>query len=336
MSLVSANPSSGYYTSGVGYGYDSKLGYGYSFPTGYGYSGPLTLTYQCTLTTSTSWSAGTYYVRADIDCGTHTYSSVITSFSVTQAGGGGGATPVPTIIPTTPPTVAPSPTPGPVVVDLTGRISPEGFVTQDITVISSDGNARLTIPAGTRASDAQGNPLDRLIVQPPVTPPQVIPGMSIVVVVDFGPSGATFSPPIGVTMRYDPSALPQGAVESELMLAYYDDVAGRWVVLSPTVVDTVGHTIGGNVSHFTQFAVLASVGVSPTPTIVPTISPTPTVSPTPPPTLTPTATPTPPPTPPVVEKEAKGFNWWVAIAPIIAVLVVGLLGYLVWRRREEY
>jgi hypothetical protein len=83
---------------------------------------------------------------------------------------------------------------------------------------------------------------------------------------DFGPSGTTFSSPINITLKYDPAALPAGADQSMLYIAWWDISAGQWVSL-PCIVDPVNHTVTAAVSHFTIYSVLAPVtatgGISP-------------------------------------------------------------------------
>lgn len=86
MTLVSATPSTGYYEYGYLYGNDTNEGQDYYFGYGYGYGysydgGTVTLVYRCTVDT-TGWDAGVYYARGDVDCGTHTFSSSISSFIV--------------------------------------------------------------------------------------------------------------------------------------------------------------------------------------------------------------------------------------------------------------
>ena len=86
MSFVSATPSPGY-GYGTLYGFDPivsqgfSFGYGYGY--GYGYGGSVTLTYRCTIDT-TGWAADQYYIKGEIDCGTHVYVSSASSFVVAQ------------------------------------------------------------------------------------------------------------------------------------------------------------------------------------------------------------------------------------------------------------
>ncbi|MBI2958298.1 MAG: hypothetical protein HYY32_05580, partial [Chloroflexi bacterium] len=121
MSFVSGTPSTGR-GYGYGYGYDSGegqgyyffrgygymgpgLGYGYGSGYGYGYGGGVTLVYRVTIDTSASWAVGTYYVKVEVDSGTHSFDAT-SSFAVTEPvfGGGGGGGIVTTTTPTTTPT----------------------------------------------------------------------------------------------------------------------------------------------------------------------------------------------------------------------------------------
>ncbi|NQT72508.1 MAG: hypothetical protein HQ553_07020 [Chloroflexi bacterium] len=243
--------------------------------------------------------------------------------------------------------------------DLEGNIDTEGVMTEDVTLTSDDGTATAEIPTGTTALDSEGNPLSEITVQPPATEAPVPPAANVIVMADFGPDGATFDPPITITMIFDPASLPEGVLPEDLVIAYYDAATGEWVELSDVVVDTENNTVSGTTSHFTQFAILAEAQVTPaptetpTPTVVPTptIEPTPTVTPeptvTPTPTVTPepTETPTTEPTPvesptptepsePEDDDDDDGINPWVIIGPVIAIVIIGLAVFIVMRRRQ--
>jgi hypothetical protein len=71
---------------------------------------------------------------------------------------------------------------------------------------------------------------------------------------DFGPDGATFELPITLTITYDPTLIPEGVAEENLVIAMWH--AGEWVNLASTV-DLVANTITAQVSHFTAFTALA-------------------------------------------------------------------------------
>jgi hypothetical protein len=135
--------------------------------------------------------------------------------------------------------------------------NPSGAVVYTTTATSSDGSIILTIEAGTIVKEADGHGLNHNIIvkaNPDIpAPPDDYNLLSIPY--DFTPDGLTFSPAITLTLSYDPAALPEGADETKLSIAYYDESAGAWVILDCTV-DTVNHTVTALITHFTTFAVI--------------------------------------------------------------------------------
>jgi len=233
-------------------------------------------------------------------------------------GGGGGVLPTPTPIrtptpaPTTPPgptpTIAPPTIPAPTPIAIPGN----GTTTLPINYNVLNGQAVLTIGAGTSVKTATGGPLGSISVAEVcfnIPKPECVIGCAY----DYTPNGATFNPPATLTLKYDPGLVPSGVDVSKLVIAYYD--GSKWVGL-PSTVNTVNHTVTSTqVSHFTLFAVYSCAPVvTPTPTGTPVI----------------TAPPTPTPTP----EEGKGTNIGVIIGPIIAVIVIAAVAFWLWRRRK--
>jgi hypothetical protein len=72
---------------------------------------------------------------------------------------------------------------------------------------------------------------------------------------DFGPTGA-FAQPVTITVKYLPTNLPSGALESRLAL--YTVSGGVWQAVAGSTVDTVAHTVSAPVSHFSTYGVLAN------------------------------------------------------------------------------
>jgi len=138
-------------------------------------------------------------------------------------------------------------------------ISSTGIIQETIKATSADGKLTITIPKDTKALDKDGKPLSTLtsVVNPSPPPPPT--GAHIIgLAYDFGPKGATFAPPLTLEYTYDPDALPEGVAEEDLVLAYYDEVAGEWVELD-CVVDTVNNIITASVPHFSTFAIIGTV-----------------------------------------------------------------------------
>ncbi|MFC1969332.1 hypothetical protein ACFLVF_02450 [Chloroflexota bacterium] len=134
-------------------------------------------------------------------------------------------------------------------------ISESGEILQEISATSSNGEVKVKIPSGTIAL-YQDNPLSTLKVAVDTSPPSPPANANVIgLVYDFGPDGATFEPPMIITRSYDTDDIPDGVAEEDLVLAYYDDTAGKWVMLT-SEVDTVKNIITASVAHFTSFAVL--------------------------------------------------------------------------------
>jgi hypothetical protein len=203
------------------------------------------------------------------------YKDIIPGTPTTTAASTGltSATQTQTVVPVSYSAPPPTPVPPMGVVDLMGRISPDGVMVETISLTSADGNASAEIPAGTNASDAEGNPLAEITCERPDTPAPVPPDSNMIAVYDFGPDGATFDPPLTMTIEYDPALIPGGGTEEDLVIAYFDIERGEWVVLD-SVVDPITRTVTAQASHFTEFAILGLVS-APTaftlsdPTVVP-------------------------------------------------------------------
>jgi hypothetical protein len=145
-------------------------------------------------------------------------------------------------------------------INMTGQTSSiyssgSGEVQESLTVTSGDGSFELTIPAGTTALDKDGNPLQSISISAATDVPNPPPGTGIIgFIYDCQPAGATFNPPLTLTMHYDPANLPEGATEDSLSIALWDGT--QWVILQGTV-DTVNHTVTVQISHFSGFALLS-------------------------------------------------------------------------------
>ncbi len=301
-SVTTPNVVTSYYCPGTVVNLVASANSGYSFSNWTGNTGTMGST---TAASTTITMNGGYAIQAN--------------FQSTGGGGGGGGV-VTTPTPTPTPVITPPPIPTPTPVDLSGSISGNGTVTQPIVYSVLDGQAVLTIPVGTMALTATGLALQSISVTEVCFGIPAAPAGAYIIgcAYDYTPAGATFNPPITLTLKYDPGLLPAGFDASKLVIAYYDTATSMWVVL-PSTVDTVNDTVSAQVSHFTLFAVYAAV-----PAATPTPTPTTTVAPTP----TPTPTPTP-------VSPSKKTNIGVIIGPIIAVIVILLVAYWFWMRRRK-
>jgi hypothetical protein len=251
-----------------------------------------------------------------------------------SGGGGGGGSPTLTLALAE----AAGVTSSNIIIDSTGTALTGGQIT------TLDGKLSITVNTGTQLLDIAGQPLTSLTVSIPSSPvPPLLP-VVIILAYDIGPGGATFTPPITLTMNYNPATLPAGVVESTLYIAYWDGSA--WQAL-PSTVDTRVKTVTASLAHFTIFALMGQVISAPTPTPVPTpvpaLTPTPTSTPTPTPTLTPTTTATPvfTPTPVPTSSSTPGFigalaRWWLILIFIsLAAGIVLVIVLFIFRRRNK-
>ena len=209
-------------------------------------------------------------------------------------------------------------------------------------ISTTNGNVSFNVAAGTQMLTGDGLPLSTITVTavPPSAPPAgsgIIvalmsagtevntTGVSTGVVVknviqgnafEFGPNGATFNPPMTMTLSYDPATIPAGVPETSLFLAYYDTTTGQWIALPGSVDNPVTHTVTAPTSHFTKFSVMAP-RLTPKKTTTPTTLPVPTLS-------------------GLVTPPTSTTNWALIIGIIAAVVVIGLvIFFLIADRRRR-
>ena len=226
------------------------------------------------------------------------------------------------------------------------RISYSGEMQKAIEATSEDGMLTISIPKSTIVLDKDGKRLKTLKVAVDESPPLPPEDAHIIgLAYNFGPSRATFDPALTLTWRYDPEVLPERVEEENLVLAYYDQEAGRWVEIK-CLVDTVNNIITASINHFTTFAIIGYEVVSPPVIPPPEPEPTPPEKPEPvtPEPVEPTPTPVEPtPVSPEVEPEPvtpvtpEKPNWPLIIGVIIAgVLISSGIHYYYFRKRRAH
>jgi len=155
--------------------------------------------------------------------------------------------------------------PPPGTTEVSDIISSAGVFMETVNAESSDGLCRLTIAKDTLGLTEDGEPLSEVKMTQMGAPPAPPADARVIgQVYDFKPDGATFEPAATLKYTYDPSRIPTGVAENELVLAWGDAGAGKWVELESTV-DPEANTITAPVSHFTAFAVLAYLPPEPAP-----------------------------------------------------------------------
>jgi len=172
-------------------------------------------------------------------------------------------------VPPAPPPLPPSPPPG--FTPVSEIVTTDGIFTKEVIAESFNEVSHLTVAEGVRGLTKDKKPLSSITMvemEEPSPPPENT--YTVGLVYNFGPDGATFETPVTLTVSYDPSLIPQGVNEEDLVIAYYHEDAGKWIQLD-SIVDTKANIISARVSHFTAFAVF---GVPPVaPPVVPPVSP---------------------------------------------------------------
>jgi len=125
-------------------------------------------------------------------------------------------------------------------------------------ISTTDGSISFDVAAGTRMLDANGKPITEVTVSRPSSYPPEVPPDVIVASYNFGPSGATFSPPLTMTLKYD--TLPSGVKGNTLFIAWWDGT--QWLEI-PGTIDPATQTVTAQVPHFTDFVVMGIATTSP-------------------------------------------------------------------------
>ncbi|MDD5703321.1 MAG: hypothetical protein PHU23_14895, partial [Dehalococcoidales bacterium] len=141
------------------------------------------------------------------------------------------------------------------------RLNKAGETISDVNLTSVDGQIILTIPGKTKMLDNLQKPLKTINLRILPGAAMLPPEGALISACEFGPDGARFSPPLGLTMLYDPAALPEGVPEQSLYISVLDGLT--WLPLEDSRVDTVSHTVNARISHFSQYALLGTIAQDP-------------------------------------------------------------------------
>ena len=146
---------------------------------------------------------------------------------------------------------------GPGVTALTPYTNNDGLFSLAAVARSEDGKASLSIAKGVLAKAKDGGPLKSVSVLPKTDPPPPPSDSRLIgLVYEFGPEGASFTPSVYLTLSYDPTSLPAGLGEKNLVLATWDATAGKWVELK-TTVDNMSHTLMVSIGHLSVYGIIA-------------------------------------------------------------------------------
>ncbi len=141
------------------------------------------------------------------------------------------------------------------------RISSSGRLLEAVDITSKDGEINIHIPKNTYCLDEKGKKLKGITIveeKAPETPEgYVLLGKAY----DLGPDSATFKPYLRLTLAYEDGDVPEGVEEENLYITYYDN---GWIPLD-AVVNIEENKVSANITHFTNFAIMAKLSPPPPP-----------------------------------------------------------------------
>jgi hypothetical protein len=137
-------------------------------------------------------------------------------------------------------------------------LSSEGVLLEDVQAFSDDLKARLDIPRGTKVKNRVGANLASVSITRIGEPDEPQPGSTIIgEVYELGPTGATFDPPIKLTIRYKDDDLTGGITEAMLSLVAWDDTTKTYLPID-CQIDIDNNEISAYISHFSRYTILAT------------------------------------------------------------------------------
>jgi hypothetical protein len=183
-------------------------------------------------------------VQFEVTDGTLSDSEIITitvaSSSSSGGGGGGGGSKTSSTPPVT-----------------SYNIDNDGVFNQTAKVKSTDSMAEVVVDQGTKGLTKDGKAIDNITITAIQSPaPEQEQSMIVGTIYSIGPNGATFDQPVNLVFTYNPSLIPQGSEENNLVVATWDTASSHWTDLASTV-NANNRTITARVNHFSIFAVLA-------------------------------------------------------------------------------
>ncbi|PIX52963.1 MAG: hypothetical protein COZ51_01340, partial [Candidatus Aquicultor secundus] len=138
------------------------------------------------------------------------------------------------------------------------------FPANQMKIIDLSDGTKIQVPAGALAVDGNvtviAKPKAGMRKQKDAIPVGL--GYELTAMDANGQAITDFNAGVTITFPYDPSSLPSGVTESDLVPAYWDDQSGSWQKVDSAVVDTVHHTITVTVAHFSLWGNIAKATVT--------------------------------------------------------------------------
>jgi hypothetical protein len=139
-----------------------------------------------------------------------------------------------------------------------GYLDSAGRLTQAVEASSTDQKVKLTMPKGTVIKNRIGGIVSSVSIRP-ASETDTSPGlpeysMPVGRYYNLGPSGATFTPAITLTFKYDAGQV-SATGESSLVIFRWNETTQQW---EPLVcrIDASNNTVSAEIDHFSMYALM--------------------------------------------------------------------------------
>jgi hypothetical protein len=162
---------------------------------------------------------------------------------------------------------------GPGVTALSPFTNYSGLFNLSATARSDDNQVIVNIDAGVIAHDKDGSALKSITILPVDSPRDAPPDYQIIsLVYECTPKGATFFPAIGLTLYFDPAALPDNIQPDDLSIALYNPNTSTWELLA-SALNAANSSVAADIEHFSIYTIIGKETQEVTPTTEPALAP---------------------------------------------------------------
>ncbi len=136
------------------------------------------------------------------------------------------------------------------------KVDTSGVVQSTVKLTYDEGKVGLDITKNDKLLDSDGKALTDFSISRPISIPQPPPQSALIMTYEFGPEGAQFNPPLALTIKYNEQSLPASIDGDKITLAFWD--GSSWETVD-SILDASTNTLTAEISHFSQYAVLAEL-----------------------------------------------------------------------------
>ncbi len=131
---------------------------------------------------------------------------------------------------------------------------------------SADGGAIVSIAEGTGISKSS-DILGEITFVSTTSKETIVENSRILSAYEFEPGDIYFDSDVILTVKYDQDNIPEGSTASDLMLMVMNEDTGAWDRLDNATINTVNHTISGQIDKLSGVALLVASSTNSTTTV---------------------------------------------------------------------